>query len=143
MGSGPPCVFCAIAKGEIPSHRIRESPRALAFLDVNPISWGHSLVIPKAHAADLTEVTPEDWAEVAELARWTALRLRKVLEVTGNNLFVSSGRSAEQSVRHLHIHVVPRREGDDLALQEWWEMKVQPTSPDELSKTAAVLREKA
>ena len=142
MGAPSPCIFCAIVRGEVPVHKIRETERAVAFLDVNPLSWGHTLVVPKAHAADLPEVSPEDWAQVTELARWVALRLRKVLEVQGNNLFVASGKVAEQSVHHLHVHVVPRREGDELGFNEWWVQHVQPTSAEELSKTAAVLREK-
>lgn len=144
MSSPPPaCIFCAIVKGDVPSYRIRETERAVAFLDIHPLSWGHTLVAPKRHAADLPEVAAEDWKETAELARWVALRLRKVLEVQGNNLIVSSGTAAEQSVRHLHIHVIPRRDDDELALQEWWVTKVQSTDMDELAKTAAVLREKA
>ena len=143
MSPTPPCIFCEIVKGDVPSYKVRETGRALAFLDIHPISWGHTLVVPKAHAADLPEVTPEDWKEVAELARWVALRLRKVLEVEGNNLIVASGKAAEQSVSHLHIHVIPRREGDEVGLQDWWVSKIQPTDPEELSRTATVLREKA
>lgn len=143
MASPSACVFCAIVRGEVPSHKIKETEGAIAFLDIHPLSWGHTLVVPKAHATDLPEVDPKAWAEAAELARWVALRLRQVLEVEGNNLIVSSGKAAEQSVRHLHIHVIPRREGDEVGLQEWWVTKIQPTSVDELSKTAAVLREKA
>lgn len=136
------CVFCAILGGSIPSHKVRETARSLAFLDIHPLSWGHTLVVPKVHAAELPEVSPEDWADMTEVARWVALRLRTVLEVEGNNLFVASGTAAEQSVRHLHIHVVPRRQADDLAFNDWWVSKLQPTNPDELAKTAAVLRAK-
>ncbi len=142
MASSAPCLFCAIVRGAVPAHKVRETERSLAFLDIHPLSWGHTLVVPKAHAAELPEVSPEDWADMTEVARWVALRLRKVLEVEGNNLFVASGTAAEQSVRHLHIHVVPRRQADELAFNEWWVSKLQPTDPDELAKTASVLRAK-
>lgn len=137
-----PCVFCAIVEGKVPCHKVFETTRAMAFLDVNPIRPGHTLVIPKAHAADLTEVGPEDWVAVNELVLWVTERTRKVLGAQGNNLFVASGVAAEQSVRHLHIHVIPRREGDGLDHAEWWLMKVQPCTPEQLAETARSLAPK-
>lgn len=143
MGGPSPCIFCSIVRGEVPSHRIREGGRCVAFLDVNPISRGHALVVPRAHVADLTQVTVEDWAEATHLARWVALRLRKVLTAQGNNLFVASGSAAEQSVKHLHIHVIPRYAGDGLDINEWWTMKVRPIPSAELGEIASNLREPA
>lgn len=134
-----PCVFCAIVEGKVPCHKVFETSRALAFLDVNPLRPGHTLVIPKAHISDLTEVGPEDWIAVNELLLWVAERTRKALGAQGNNLFVASGDAAEQSVKHLHVHVIPRRENDGLDHNEWWMTKVQPATPEELAKIARLL----
>lgn len=115
----------------------------MAFLDVHPLSRGHTLVVPTSHVSDLTQVGVEDWAEATHLARQVALRLRKALGAQGNNLFVASGTVAEQSVRHLHIHVVPRYEGDGLELNEWWTMKVKPAAPQELRDLAQQIGDRA
>jgi histidine triad (HIT) family protein len=140
MATPAPCIFCAIVRGEVPGHLVLSGRRCVAFLDIHPLSRGHTLVVPRAHAADLTQVSVEDWAEATHMAHSVALQLRKALGAQGNNLFVASGTAAEQSVRHLHIHVVPRYAGDGLDLNEWWTMKVQPASPEALEKLAKELR---
>jgi len=121
-------------------HWIAESDRALAFLDINPIRHGHSLVIPKSHALDLSEVDPDDWRAACQLTLKVATLLRKRLGTTGENLLVASGPGSEQSVFHLHIHVIPRLPNDDLRWNDWWQTKVRPADEPTIVALAAALR---
>lgn len=106
------CVFCKIASGEIPSAKVYESARVLAFLDVNPMAKGHVLVVPKAHWRDIASV-PDDAESRATVAELFAV-IRSVMRAatatfaTGANLLQCSGESAGQTVFHLHFHVIPR-----------------------------------
>jgi histidine triad (HIT) family protein len=119
------CIFCQIvADRSMVPYWVAESDQALAFLDINPIRTGHTLVIPKAHAVDMTTVTDTDWAAVAGLSARVLNILRRKLGTTGENLFVASGRGSEQSVFHLHVHIIPRMPDDDLHWSDWWATKV-------------------
>ncbi len=106
------CIFCKIASGEIPSVKVYESDRVLAFLDVNPMAKGHVLVVPKTHWRDLASVPddPESRAVVAELFAVIRGVMRAVTSsfATGANLLQCNGESAGQTVFHLHFHVIPR-----------------------------------
>ncbi len=126
------CVFCRMISGELGApHWIARSDRAFAFLDIRPIRTGHALVVPKRHAVDLSDVSPEDWAAVNELVVDVARRLRTALGTDGENLLVASGPGSEQSVFHLHVHVIPRKRDDDLRWNDWWQTKVfTPSEPD-------------
>jgi histidine triad (HIT) family protein len=119
---------------------IAESDRAFAFLDIHPIRRGHSLVVPKSHAVDLSDVTPKDWEATSDLALKVAALLRTGLGTTGENLFVASGPGSEQSVFHLHLHVIPRLVNDDLRWSDWWSTKVRPIEDQELLRLAVSIR---
>lgn len=106
------CLFCRIAAGEIPSEKVVENAGAFAFLDIRPLARGHVLVIPKRHAERFADMLPEDAAAVAELAQHVVRRLSRGLGVEGATIAVNDGRAAGQEVMHVHLHVVPRREGD-------------------------------
>ena len=106
------CIFCKIAAGEIPSEKVVENERALAFLDVRPLARGHALVVPKAHAERFADMLPEDAAAVADLAQKVARRQAKALGAAGATIAVNDGRAAGQEVMHVHVHVVPRAETD-------------------------------
>jgi histidine triad (HIT) family protein len=110
------CIFCKIVAGELPSTRIDEDERTVTFMDINPATRGHALVVPRAHAADVFEVDPEDLAAVARTAKRIAERQRERLGAAGVNLVQSNGVAAWQTVFHLHVHVIPRYEGDPLKL---------------------------
>ena len=118
------CVFCLIAAGELPAHRIAEHERALAFLDINPSVVGHTLVVPRAHAASLHEISPDDLARCAELAQTVAGRLVDRLGCDGVSIVQSNGAAAGQTVFHYHVHVIPRFDSD--ALRAMW----QPSEAD-------------
>ncbi len=102
--------------GELPATRVDEDERTVAFMDINPATRGHALVVPRAHAADVWEADPEDVAACARTAQRVALRARDRLGAAGVNLLNSTGVAAWQTVFHLHVHVIPRYEGDPLRL---------------------------
>ncbi len=137
----PECVFCQLARE--PSrvgHRIADSEHALALLDLRPLRRGHSLVLPKRHVTDLSEISPEAFGALMSLVREVSGLLRRRLGTTGENLFVASGPGSEQSVFHLHVHVIPRLPDDDLRWNDWWESKATPADPAELELLARSLR---
>jgi histidine triad (HIT) family protein len=112
----PDCLFCKIVAGELPATIVAEDERTIAFMDINPATRGHALVIPRTHARDLYDVDPEDLAAVAVAAQRLATRVRDNLGADGVNLLNSSGAAAWQTVFHFHVHVIPRYEGDPLRL---------------------------
>jgi histidine triad (HIT) family protein len=126
------CIFCKIVKGEIPSIKLHEDDRTYAFMDINPGTRGHSLVIPKAHAADIHDIGEEDLAAVIKTVQKVAKAAKQALGCTGVNLVQSSGATAFQSVFHLHFHVIPRTEGDSVRLP--WTPK--PGDKSEIAETA-------
>jgi histidine triad (HIT) family protein len=130
----PDCLFCKLVAGDIPSTRVDEDERTLAFMDINPGTRGHLLVIPRAHAADLLAIDPEDLAACARTAQRMARRVTERLGADGVNLVNSCGPVAWQTVFHFHIHVIPRYEGDPLRLP--W----QP-APGDRDEIAAAARE--
>ncbi len=135
-------MFCGMVSGSVPSpHWIARSDRAFAFLDIRPIRVGHALVIPRHHATDLSDVTPDDWIAVSRLVRDVAARLRRKLGTDGENLMVASGPGSEQSVFHLHVHVIPRKRDDDLRWNDWWQTKTSSPAASELAALARKVRE--
>ena len=112
MAAEPDCIFCRIVAGELPATVIREDERTLAFMDINPWSRGHVLVIPRAHAADIHAIEPDDLAAVLLAGQDVARRQLEVLDADGVNLFNSSGKVAGQVVFHFHLHVIPRYADD-------------------------------
>jgi histidine triad (HIT) family protein len=110
------CLFCKIVAGEIPSTRVDEDERTIAFMDINPATRGHVLVVPREHSADLLEIGPEDLQACAIAAQRIAARLHDRLGADGVNLINSCGRVAWQTVLHFHVHVIPRYAGDPLRL---------------------------
>jgi histidine triad (HIT) family protein len=132
----PDCLFCKIVAGEIPSTRVDEDERTVAFMDINPATRGHALVVPRVHSADLLDIEDEDLTATTLAARRLARRMKDVLDADGINLINACGAAAWQTVFHFHIHVVPRYEDDPLKLP--WIPK--PGDSDEIAATAARLR---
>ena len=129
------CIFCKIIRGEIPCHKILEDDEVLAFLDINPVSRGHTLVIPKQHYENMMD-TPKDIRErVLEISKDLAIQYKNLLKADGFNFLNSSGRAAQQSVFHFHIHLVPRYENDSNNL--WFSVKNKEKI--DLEKTRALL----
>ena len=110
------CLFCKIAAGEIPATIVAEDERTIAFMDIAPATRGHVLVIPRAHSANLHEAPDDDVAAVHLMAKQVAVRVVERLGADGVNIIQSNGAAAWQTVFHLHVHVIPRYEGDPLKL---------------------------
>jgi histidine triad (HIT) family protein len=112
----PDCLYCKIVAGDLPATIIAEDERTVSFMDINPATRGHALVIPRTHARDVLEVDGEDLAACARAAQALARRQKDVLQAAGVNLLNSCGSAAWQTVFHFHVHVIPRYEDDPLRL---------------------------
>jgi len=134
------CIFCKIIKGEISAVKIYEDEKVFAFLELNPLAKGHTLLIPKKHSQDIFDISPEDLESIAAAAQKIAIRLRKVLGAEGVNLVQRSGKAAEQGVFHFHLHIIPRKNGDGIEMDKWWFEKAEAASSEELQATAEKVR---
>ncbi len=112
----PDCVFCRIIAGELPSLVVAEDEHTLAFLDVNPATPGHTIVIPRNHSRDIHAIGPEDLTATMATAQRVAGLVRDRLDIVGLNLFNNCGAQAWQTVFHFHVHVVPRYANDPIQL---------------------------
>jgi histidine triad (HIT) family protein len=130
------CVFCRIRDGELSSARVAENNRALAIMDINPITDGHVLVLTKRHAETLFEIDEEDLVAAIRLAHSVAAAIRKGLTPDGLTLIQSNGRAAHQSVWHFHIHLIPRWQGDGKGF-DW---SLVPGDPERIRVAADSIR---
>jgi histidine triad (HIT) family protein len=108
------CVFCKIAAGRIPAEVLYENEHAIVVLDVNPIHFGHALVIPKQHCKDFLDLPEHTFHCIMQAANVVARALVQGLELEGFNLFSNNGQIAGQSVFHFHLHVTPRYRDDNI-----------------------------
>jgi histidine triad (HIT) family protein len=118
------CVFCKIVAGELPSYKVWEDDNILAFLTIEPIARGHTLVIPKDHHQDIFQTSEEALAAMNVACKKVADLLKEKLGVENVNIINASGKAAQQSVFHIHYHVVPRYEQDGLDL--WFHGEQKP-----------------
>jgi histidine triad (HIT) family protein len=132
------CLFCRIVAGELPSTRVYEDERVVAIMDIFPATRGHALVIPRAHAADLRDVEPEDLAAAATGTQLLARRAFERLGADGVTVMQSNAAAAWQTVLHYHVHVIPRYEGDPLVLP--WTPGGEPQDAEALAEIAALYR---
>lgn len=112
----PDCLFCKIVAGEIPATVVASDERTVTFMDINPATRGHALVIPRNHARDLLEIDPDDLAAVAQAGQRMATTAKATLNADGINLINSCGADAWQTVFHFHLHVIPRYKDDPVRL---------------------------
>lgn len=118
MLSDHECVFCGIVAGEVPADMVYEDDRVVAFMDANPAADGHVLVVPRAHARNLLDISDEDAAAVGRATARVARAVHAALEPHGLTTFQANEPAGWQDVMHLHVHVVPRRH-DDALVQPW------------------------
>jgi histidine triad (HIT) family protein len=111
------CVFCAIADGEIPCFKIYEDDVVLAYMDINPFTRGHALVIPKAHTECLLDTPDETLAKVVARVKKVAAHMKEALPCDGFNILQNNGEAAGQTVRHVHFHIVPRYGSEPIAFE--------------------------
>ncbi|KAJ4456187.1 putative HIT family protein 1 [Paratrimastix pyriformis] len=132
------CLFCRIIRGEVPCYKVFENEHALAFLDVGPLSVGHTLVIPKSHAATMDEVPDECLADMMVAIKKVAKAIRAEFgEGMNYNVLQNNGRMAHQFVPHVHYHVIPKPNAEQ-GLGVHWPIRETP-KPAALTTLAASL----
>ena len=131
------CLFCKIVAGEIPSTKVFEDERVLAFMDINPINDGHLLVIPKKHAADIFEIDPDDLSVVMRTVQKVARAQQVALKMPGVNILQSNGRVASQIIDHFHVHLIPRWPQDNFSRIDW---EMIPGNMEKIQKTAEKIK---
>ena len=109
------CIFCKLIAGELPSHKIYENDKVMAFLDILPISTGHTIIVPKNHVADVENLNDDDLCAMAIAIKKIGKAVMEGLDVKGYSVFLDNKDAANQHVPHVHFHLVPRKEGDNLA----------------------------
>ena len=130
------CVFCDIAAGRLPAARVLETPKVLAFLDMAPVNYGHTLIIPKAHYQNFLDLPDDLWTEMGRVSRRVAQALRTVLYAQGFNIGMNNFEAAGQVIFHAHFHLIPRYFSDGLQL-----FPQESYRPGDMEKTAAQLRQ--
>ena len=110
------CIFCKIANGEIPSATLYEDEDFRVILDLGPASKGHALILPKAHAANIYEISDDMAAKAMILAKKMATKMTEALKCDGFNIVQNNGEPAGQTVFHFHMHLIPRYEGDQVGM---------------------------
>lgn len=132
------CIFCKIIKGELPSYKVYEDRHTLAFLDIGPVNYGHTLVVLKKHYANMEEIPEKELKKVITAVKKVGRAIKEGLGVEGYNIGVNNDPVAGQIVPHLHFHVIPRAAGDGLNL--WPQGKYGDGEVEEvLSKIKKVL----
>ena len=132
------CIFCKIVNGEIPAVKVLDEESVLAFMDINPSSRGHMLVVPKNHAENIFEIPESDLATLIKAVKKCAGAAKDALRADGVTILQLNGKASDQIVPHLHIHVIPRWENDGLSVSTW-EMK--PGDMEEIQAIARKIRE--
>ena len=128
------CIFCAIAEGEIPSFKVYEDEVVLAYLDINPVAKGHTLVIPKEHSKGLLDTDEKLLGDIIARVKKVAAHIAFKLGCDGFNVMQNNGEAAGQTVHHLHFHIIPRWSGEPLTFVH------QQGDMDQLSALAEELR---
>ncbi len=136
------CVFCAIIEGKIPSHKVYEDEKTLAFLDVNPSSPGHTLVIPKAHIARVEDLPEEDARCLFAALHKIVGRVQGAMGAPASTIGINNGRESGQEVPHVHIHVIPRIRGDRGSIIQGVSRSPQRLKDEEMTRIANGIRER-
>jgi histidine triad (HIT) family protein len=136
MKTDPDCIFCKIVAGRMPCFRLLEDDDTLAFMDIYPANDGHCLVIAKDHSPTVFEISDDAFAAVSRSVARVARAVNQAVSPDGLNLVQANGPAAQQSVAHFHVHVLPRRRGDELKLN--WSPKAG--DPDTIAAIAGKIR---
>ncbi len=131
------CVFCRIVAGEIPAEVLFANDHVVTILDINPIHYGHALVIPRKHVRDFLQLETQCYAPLLQAAKIVSAALVDALKLEGYNLFSNNGRIAGQSVFHFHLHITPRYEHDDIRFV----LKLKKYNDGEMKQYADAIRQ--
>lgn len=107
------CLFCKIISGEIPAKIVYEDDTSIAFLDIAPCTEGHTVVIPKKHYENFTDMNEKDAGNLFASVKKIASAVEKATGADGSNIGLNNGKAAGQEVPHVHIHIIPRKDGDN------------------------------
>jgi histidine triad (HIT) family protein len=128
------CIFCKIVEGQIPCFKIYEDERVLAFADINPITRGHTLIIPKEHIENIWEMSEECLAAISKVSKKLAQAVKKALNPVGIAFLQLNGKGAGQVIMHYHMHLIPRGPDEpELPVSKW---ELRPGNKDEIKKIA-------
>jgi histidine triad (HIT) family protein len=128
------CIFCKIVAGKLPSHRVYEDERHIAFLDINPFSAGHTLVCPRRHGETLWDMDEREIAEVFKVASKVSIGVVAATSADGFRIMQNNGEAANQAVAHIHVHVIPSK------LEDKGKFSRLKLSEDEMARVAAAVR---
>ncbi|MHA1749797.1 MAG: HIT family protein [Promethearchaeota archaeon] len=128
------CIFCSIIKGDIPSKIIYKNEHVISFLDINPCSKGHSLIVPRKHFSMIDDASDDILKEIMTGARETMKLIKNKLHCDGFNLLINQGKDAGQVIDHFHLHVIPRYKNDKLSLSTLPHLKMTSEDLDLLHK---------
>lgn len=134
------CIFCKIARRELPSYLVYEDDMAIAFLDINPVSKGHTLVMPRIHVTRLSELKEKELSGLMRALQKVVKGIEDSLKPEGLNIAINQGEVAGQVVPHLHVHLVPRTRGDGLKIPSFRKEMSKEEFQDVSSKIASRLK---
>lgn len=129
------CIFCKLANGKLPTNSIYEDEDFNVIMDLSPASRGHAIIIPKNHAANLFELPEEDASKIMPVAKKCANAMKKTLHFDGFNVLQNNGEVAGQTVFHLHVHLIPRYENDNITIRF-----AEPDDKEDIAKVAEEIR---
>lgn len=127
------CIFCKIIDGQIPCVKLFENDHVLAFLDVGPVSEGHTLIVPKKHSLNVDQTDPVTMAEIAKVIPGVAGAVKTAMEADGYNVLCNNGTAAGQVVEHVHVHVIPRK-SNDAVFSKWPSFQYPDGKADEIAE---------
>ena len=136
------CIFCRIIRGAIPSYKVYEDENSLAFLDINPASPGHTLIIPKKHVSQVEDMAAEDAEALFKTLHKIAGPIQEAFNAPASTIGINNGRESGQEVPHVHIHIIPRKHPDRLGIIQNLNRTIKKVKPEELSANAEKIREK-
>jgi len=132
------CIFCKIVRKQAPASFVYEDASVIAFLDIRPLNLGHTLVIPKEHYETIYEIPDELIGHIHKIVKRTALAIKRATEADGISVIQQNERAAGQEIFHLHVHVVPRYQGQKLPRFE----EIQEANREKLNQAAANIRQR-
>ena len=131
------CIFCKIAQKQVPSSLVYEDEKTVAFLDIRPLNEGHTLVIPKEHYVNIFDIPQELLCHIHSVTKKVAQAVEKATHADGISIIQQNGEAAGQEIFHLHVHVIPRFEGQKLPRLS----ELSEADREQLSRTAAKIRQ--
>ena len=137
------CIFCRIIRGEIPSYKIYEDEKTLAFLDISPSAPGHTLIIPKAHVTRVEDLSEEDAEALFNILHLLVGGIQDAMEASSSTIGINNGPESGQEVPHVHIHVIPRTRGDRGRIIQGLVQSMDRPSAEEMLRIAERIREHA